>query len=305
MTTLYALDPLKDSRHREAAAAREIADFLDYLRLANKSARTLDAYERTYAAVANAFPTKRFDEITDGDLIQVLAEYPPKSRHQNKSHLNSWFKWGVKTRRIAANPVDLLPEIRYRPSRDYDLFTEADVAAVCALPSPDGQLATLLFWCGLRLAEARGLTGKRFDFTAESPQVLIIDGAKGGKSRRVPMVGRVQVAALELVTLEGIGPDDFVWYTRDGGSKRHRHVRMVSDQRFYDWWRKALDQAGVRYRNPHLARHTFASRLRDLGVPMEDIQQVLGHESIRTTVDVYARSSVERVGERMRALVDG
>lgn len=296
--TVYALDPLKDLRHRETAAARELADFLKYLELGNKAARTLDAYERTYAALTLAFPGKRFDEFTDGDLAQVLARYPAKSRHQNKSHLNSWFKWGVKTRRITSNPVDLLPEIRYRPSRDYDLFSEAEADAVCALPAPDGQLATLMFWLGLRLAEARGLTGKRFDF--ERRQVLVVDGAKGGKSRRVPMIGRVETAASDLLVLEGIGPDDYMWYSR--GDK---HDRQVSDQRFYDWWHGALDEAGVRYRKPHLVRHTFASRLRDMGVPMEDLQQILGHDSIRTTVDVYAHSSSERIGDRLREIVEG
>lgn len=296
-------DPLKDLRHREAAAARELADWLKWLQVGRKAPRTLDAYERTCAALLLAFPEKRFEEFTDGDLLHVLAGYPDKSRHQNKSHLNSWFKWGFKTRRIAGNPVDLLPEIRYTPPRDYDIFSEAEADAVCALPSPDGELATMMFWLGLRLAEARHLTEQRFDF--ERRQVLVIDGAKRGKTRRVPMLKRVQIAAVDLFELEGLDPQDYLWYTRDGGSRRHKHDRVVSDQRFYDWWHMALEDAGVRYRKPHLARHTFATRMKQLGLPMEDLAQILGHESIRTTVDTYVHDDPAHIGDRMRALVEG
>jgi integrase len=303
LESLVGYDPLRDLRHREAAAARELSDWLRWLEVGNKSPRTLDAYERTVAALLLAFPAQRFDEFTDGDLLHALALFPAKSRHLNKSHLNSWFKWGLRTRRIVHNPVDLLPDMNYKPPRDYDLFSDTEADAVCALPAPDGQLATILFWTGIRLAEARALTGKRLDF--ERKQVLIVDGSKGKKTRRVPMVDRAFAASLDLVTLEGIGPDDYLWYTKDGGSKRLRHGRMVSDQRFYDWWKLTLGHAGVRYRKPHLARHSFATRMKKLGLPVEELAQILGHESIRTTIDTYVHQPTDLIGEHMRELVGG
>jgi len=43
----------------------------------------------------------------------------------------------------------------------------------------------------------------------------------------------------------------------------------------------------VRYRNPHLTRHTFATNyLRNRG-RLETLSLVLGHESIQTTFDLY------------------
>jgi integrase len=301
--TLVGYDPLKDLRHRETAAARELSDWLKYLQLSNKSPRTLDAYERTAAALLLDWPHLEFSEFTDGELSHTLSKIPAKSRHQHKSHLNSWFIWGEERDKILRNPVRRLPQMRYRPNRSYDLFSEAEADAVCALPSPDGQLATIMFWTGIRLAEARHLTGKRLDL--ERLQIIVVDGAKGGKQRTVPMVQRVSVACAEMIDLEGIGPDDFLWYTKDGGGSRLRHSRAVSDQRFYDWWRKALETADVRYRRPHLVRHSFATRMKELGYPLEDLSQDLGHESIRTTADTYVHGSIDARGGRMRALVDG
>ncbi len=299
--TAYALDPLKDSRHRDAAAARDLADWLVALELSNKAPRTLDTYERVCAALLRAFPSKAFGEFTDGDIMHVLAQCPARSRHVNKAAMNSWFKWGYKKRRIPGNPIDLLDPITYKPNRSYDLFTEAEADALCALPSPDGQLMTLMLWTGLRRAEARELTGKRLDLDRE--QIIVVDGAKGSKMRRVPMIHRVTVAALELTTLEGIGPTDFLWYDRPGGTRRVRRTKPIANTTFDLWWTRSLAAAGVRHHKPHMTRHTFATRMREIGMAMEEIQQLLGHESIRTTSDTYVHANLSAIGDRMRELV--
>jgi integrase len=299
--TLVGLDVLKDSRHREAIAARDLSDFLAWLELGNRSPRTLDGTERVCAVLLRSFPNVPFDQFNDGHLSHVLRLFPPKSRSTNKSLLNGWFKWGHRTRRISGNPVDLLPPMTYRPERSYDLFTEAEADALCALPTPDGQLTTILFWTGLRRAEARLLTGKRLDL--ERSQVIVTDGAKRSKTRRVPMIDRVRVAASELLILEGIGPDDHLWYSRPGGTKRLRRTKPIGNSTFDLWWVRCLTAADVRHRKPHMCRHTFATTARELGMPLEDIQQMLGHESIRTTSDTYLHGNLKAIGERFRMAV--
>lgn len=301
----YRLDPLRDARHREARAARDLADWLAWLELGNKAARTVDGYERYAAALLRAFPDHEFGDFTDGDLAHVLKTHPPRSRHIVKAAWNNWFRWGYRTRRIPGNPVDLLPTIGYRPKRDYDLFTEAEADALCALPTPDGELMTLLFWAGLRRSEARMLTGKRLDL--DRRQVIVIDGVKGAgrgdKNRTVPMVDRLLIACAQLLTLEGIGRDDHVWATRPGGGRRLKRSEPIGNTSFDKWWQRCEGAAGVRHRNPHMARHTFATRMRDLRVDAEDIQIMLGHESIATTLDVYSHPNMDALAERVRVAV--
>ena len=48
-----------------------------------------------------------------------------------------------------------------------------------------------------------------------------------------------------------------------------------------------LKAAGVRYRNPHVLRHTFASLLLAQGESLAYVKDQLGHASIRLTVDLY------------------
>src|SRR4051812_34273957 len=86
----YPLDPLRFVEPKHAAAARDYADWLSWLEVSNKAPRTQDAYKRTVATLLHAFPEKTFAEFTDGDILHILADYPAKSRIQNKAHLSSF-----------------------------------------------------------------------------------------------------------------------------------------------------------------------------------------------------------------------
>lgn len=295
------LDPLRDLRHREAQAARDLADWLAWLELGNKATRTLDAYERYVAALLRAFPRHEFHDFTDGDLAHVLKTYPPRSRHIVKAAWNNWFTWGYRGRRIPGNPVDLLPAIAYRPKRDYDVFTKAETDALCALPSPHGELMTLMLWAGLRRSEARLLTARRLDL--DRRRVIVIDGAKGRKERTVPMIDRLASACAQLLTLEGLNPADHVWYTRPGGRSVVSREKPISNTTFERWWTKQVEAAGVRYRNPHMARHSFVTAMRSYGVDLEDLKVMLGHESIATTSDTYSHPNMDELAQRVLGLV--
>ena len=292
-------DPLRDSRHREARAARELQDWLADLELRNYAARTIDSYERTCAALLRDWPNVAFNEYTDSHVLHTLKRFPAKSRHQNKSAFEGWFKWGRLTRRIEANPMELVPSIRYKPQRRYDTFTEAEYEALCGLPCPDGPLMTLLLWTGIRRQEARNMAVKRLAF--DRRQVVVIEGAKGSKERTVPMLPAVAAAMDELITQEGLNRDDYLWYDRPGGHENAppRHSKAIGNTSFQRWWERCLDDAGVRYRKPHMTRHSFATTVRRRGVPAEDLQRWLGHSHVSTTLDIYVHADEQDAADRL------
>lgn len=303
-TSALEFDPIRDSRHKNARAAREQADWLAWLELGGAAARTLDAYERTTADLLNAFPHIPFNAFTDGDLMALLRRYPEKSRRIRKAHLASWFAWGYRTRRLPANPVDLLPTVKRHAQPVIDVFTTAEEAALCALPSPDGHLMRLLFEAGLRKAEAIHLTARRLDF--EARHVIVREGAKGSKDRVVPMTVTLEHALANLLLLEGIDRDDYLWYDRPGGrlAPSVRRSKPIADTSFGRWWTRCLEDARVDYRKPHTARHTFATRWRERGLDLDDLQQLLGHASVSTTSDLYVHTQAVAIGNRMRDLLE-
>ena len=68
---------------------------------------------------------------------------------------------------------------------------------------------------------------------------------------------------------------------------------------FDRWWRRSLASAGVRYRNPHTTRHTFATRWLRRGGRLETLSRAMGHESIRTTFDLYGHLDTSDVAADM------
>lgn len=52
-----------------------------------------------------------------------------------------------------------------------------------------------------------------------------------------------------------------------------------------------LDEAGLSRRGIHCTRHTFATRWVELGVDIKTLSEILGHTSIRITLDKYVHIS--------------
>ena len=107
----------------------------------------------------------------------------------------------------------------------------------------------------------------------------------------------------ELYVVEGINSADYLWYTQPGGTKKLNRSKPIGEGSFARWWARCIKDAGVRYRNPHCARHTFATSWRRRGLAVDEIQILLGHASISTTSDLYIHSKVEDVAEHM-ALIE-
>ncbi len=294
-------DPLRDSRHRTARAARDQADWLSWLELGGTRPRTLSDYEWATARLLRMFPSKELADITDGDLAHVLRTFPAQSRRTKQAAFVSWFKWAAKTKRTPANPMEDVPNARKADQKPLSVFTEAEVAMLTSLPTPDGTLMRILFETGIRKGEARRLQARHVQL--DRAQLQVIDG-KGGKDRTIPLLpGLCQVLA-EYMIVEGLEREDFFWYGRRANQFGNKllHDRPVGEGTFARWWMRCVSESGVKdYRTPHAARHTFATMWRRRGLGLEEIQVLLGHASLRTT-QIYLHVDLELVAERMAAL---
>jgi integrase len=68
-------------------------------------------------------------------------------------------------------------------------------------------------------------------------------------------------------------------------------------------WKDALAAAELAHRPPNQMRHTFATLALAANVPIEWVSKRLGHTSIQTTLDFYARF-LPAVDDRNLALLD-
>ncbi len=291
MSAVVAYDPTKDKSYSATRLGRDVADFLAWLELGGASPRTLDQYERDLARGALMFPDRDAGTLTDGDALHIARQFQPLERRVRVAAWRSFYKWALRTRRATVNPFDALPVIR-RPSQKVpELFTEAESEALCGLGGLDGPLMEIMFGSGARKGDCRRLRLKHFRPSGdpEIPDALVFLDGKGGKDRVVPVPRRVSTAIAQLSVLEGLRDDDYLWYSVRANELSRKIMRRtpVGEGTFARWWAGCLDRAGVRYRNPHVARHTFATRWLREGGRTETLQLVLGHASSRTTTDLY------------------
>lgn len=289
-----------DLRYRQAAAWPQIAKWLAYLDVEGCSVATLVNYEKGAKRLLNMFPENRLEDFTPEQLTLSVAAAPQRSRQVYRAQYSSLFKWAYVHSEISANPVDLIPRVRRRKPEVREVFSDVECAALCALPVRDGALMRVLLDTGLRKAEACGLMWKRCSL--DTQMLIVKEGAKGSRDRVIPLEPELLAALADLATLEGLKPDDHLWYTRPGGAVALRRSGACGVHTFDRWWRSCLDQAGVGYRNPHTARHTFATRLRRRGMAIDDLQALMGHASIETTSSIYVHTKMSEVAVRMKAL---
>jgi len=298
IVTALVFDPLKDARHKTARAARDCADWRAHKELEGLSPRSLDDYEWTVAKLLRLFPEKAIGEFTDGDLSHFLHTFPPGSRRVRRAAAMSFFKWAYMTRRIPENPLDFVAKPKRPAQAVHAIFTEAEQALLEGLPRTDGALFAILFGAGLRKGEARRLRVEHINLDRAE---LIVYQGKGSKDRVIPLTRRAVQAVAELVLWEALRPGDHPWYSKPGGGGISR-LTPIGEGSFHRWYERCIEAAGVRYLNPHSTRHTYATRLRQLGLDLDHLQILLGHASVKTTSDLYVHTTVGDVARKLEEI---
>lgn len=294
-TTLELL--LRDLRHQKARAAADLADWLVRLDVENKADRTILGYHRYLAELLRLYPDVALDEFTASQIEDALRRHPRRSRHIVRSVYNQFFAWAEMMDRIPRSPMNKVARIPHPKRRPKDIFSEAEQALLENLPSPDGELWTILFGSGIRRGEARRLQLCHVNLARHR---LTIYQGKGDKDRIIPVPPIVLAAVANLELWEQLGPDDHLWYTRRG--VRRLRTSPISDTTFERWYSRGIEDAGVRYLNPHQTRHTYGHRLRERGFELEERRLLMGHESILTTDRYYGTVTVDDVAAKIAEL---
>lgn len=195
------------------------------------------------------------------------------------------------------------------------VFTHDEAMRVLDLMKGEhGLAARLMYGAGLRVMEAVRLRVQDVDF---ANGCLFVREAKGGKCRRTLLPGRLREALSAQIDLalalhkqdicEGFGavylPNALAkkypkaaqqpgWQyvfpapnrsidPRSGVERRHH----MGEQQVRRSVAKALSTAGIRKKaSCHTFRHSFATNLLRAGTDIRNIQELLGHEDVNTTM---------------------
>ena len=132
-------------------------------------------------------------------------------------------------------------------------------------------LISLSYGAGFRVSEAVNLKIKDIDFNETT---IHIKEAKGNKNRITVLSEKIKNDLLELTN--GRDKNEYVFASERGGKLTERTAQKV----FENALKKSDIQKDVTF---HSLRHSFATHLLENGVDVRYVQELLGHQNIRTT----------------------
>jgi integrase/recombinase XerC len=154
----------------------------------------------------------------------------------------------------------------------------------------DAVVVILFYTTGLRLSELAN--ANREDIAADFSNIRVV--GKGNKERMVPLLRSV-AEILKKYFSQNYSQNICIGQKKALIlSKNEERLSQRTLQRIVD---KKLKGAGVQGKtSPHVLRHTFATHLLNEGADLREIQELLGHSSLKAT-QVYTHTNIERLRE--------
>lgn len=263
--------------------------FLESFRQNGKSEGTIEQY-RLHLSRMLSYVGKNVQEIEDDDLIDYIHKYKQirkvSNRYLNSIRLvfNSFFRWLQRRKIILRNPVDGLDPIKYRQVVKKPLSPEELERVRCACEKErDLAIVEFLYSSAVRVSELVRLN--REDICWESDDVMVL--GKGNKEREVYLNARAHLHLKKY--LESRTDDNPALFV--SGRSPHERLTKAGVEYIVARIGKA---AGVENVHPHRFRRTAATDLLRMGMPIEQVQELLGHAKIDTT-RIYCTVTREQV----------
>ena len=283
-------------------------------RVAGCTDRTLKYYQLTIEAFL-MFIQKPIKDIGTNDTRYYLAVKKERDRNSDvninniRRVLSSFFGWLLREEYIPKNPMLRIDVIRVE-KRKKKAFTDIEIERLRAAVQPmyltekrkaektkQLQIARmnafveLMLSTGARITEVVNLN--RQDVQGDEVTVY----GKGKKERVVYLNAKAKIAIDRYLSLrEDTEEPLFV-------SVDHPHARLLSSAHRINL--KMLGRfAQINDVHPHRFRRTAATLALNRGMPIEQVQKMLGHENIETTT-LYAIASEEALKMNHKKYVTG
>ncbi len=81
-------------------------------------------------------------------------------------------------------------------------------------------------------------------------------------------------------------------------------LKYTEPRRYQYHYKKLLERAGVPYRKFHSLRHTFATTCIKKGVDVKTVSELLGHSSVKITLERYMHLDMDTMREQLAGLYE-
>ena len=253
------------------------------------------------------FSSKKLTDLTADDINQFIKQkddegYAPRTILLLRTIIRMILYYSEKQLSIPAINGINMPK---SPKKEAEAFSREEQAILHSylLEHLDSfSLAVLIsMYCGLRIGEVCALQWKDINLNKgiiTVSKTLIRVQNKGGNdetrtkvifqnpktessSRRVPIPDHIQKLLIQNFNNE---PEHFI-ITGDSSNMEPR----VCARKF----KKILCELNMDCYSFHTCRHTYATRCVELGIDAKILSELLGHSSVKTTLDRYVHPSMD------------
>ena len=260
-----------------------VDDFISTKSIEGCSKQTLKSYRDALEKFVT-LASKNFEEISSQDIKEYLVNYQLQHEISNRSLDNirrifsTFFNFMEDEDYINKNPMKKIHRIKSEISVKKP-FTDDDIVRLTDVCRTARELAIIDFlnYTGVRVSELCKLNREDIDFDRREGIVY----GKGNKQRVIYINSNVKVHLLKYLE-DRVDSSKALFVT-----ERAPYTRVT---------KSGIEQLcatiGIRAKvdgvYPHRFRRTLATRLINRGVPIEQVQTILGHTKIDTTL-IYAK----------------
>ncbi len=241
------------------------------------------------------------------------AGHNPSTVNKNVGALRRILNTGVELRHIANNPLVSLRRVPER-KRTMDFLTPPEMVLLFRhSDEPYRAIFMTAALAGLREGEVLGLGRSDVDWhnneicvrrslmwyqDKEGRRVWKLTTPKSTASvRRVPMPKELHETLQQHLLTAHENSCDLVFCTKQGTPLDPGNVVRRE-------FKPALTRAGLRSVRFHDLRHSFVAMLLELDINLKVIQELVGHASIQTTMDIYGHLLPETKQQAVQRISD-
>lgn len=268
-----------DAKKRAIDNHEYLKMFLDAKRIEGCSERTIKYYEDTI----HHFLSRQEDTIrtvTTEEIRAYLSMYQGLNNCSKvtvdnvRRNLSSFFSWLEEENHILKSPMRRIHKIKTK-KQVKDIISDEEIEKIrdCCDSSRDLAMIDLLYSTGMRVGELVNLDISNVDFDARE---CVVAG-KGDKERKVYFDAKTKLhLQTYLNERKDSNPALFVSLNAPYNRLKISGVEIRI---------RSLGKAAKLNRvHPHKFRRTMATRAIDKGMPIEQVQKILGHSQIDTTL---------------------
>lgn len=262
----------------------KINEFKYWLKSKRYSDSTISTYSEALILFLKFHTKKPIIEIDNNDLIEFnndyILKYKLSASYQNQ--VVNGVKLFFKT--IESKKMDM--DLIHRPKRSKvlpNVLSKEEVKLILQAHAnlKHRTMLSLIYSCGLRRGELLNLKLVHID---GKRKILIIKQSKGKKDRIVPLSDKI----LEMLRIYFKAYRPNKWMFEGQNSKEQYSEKSLSAV-----LKQALDKAKItKPVSLHWLRHSYATHLLENGTDLRYIQELLGHNSSKTT-EIYTHVSTK------------